>query len=75
MAKGNDIEIAMLKQQNEDNMREAQLRISFCQNFMRDIATYLEEGVRDPIALADDIHEALGDERINGTKPEGNEDD
>lgn len=53
-----------------DEARQTNFRLY---GLLRTIRLELEEGLRDPLAIADDIHSAFGDGRPNGTKDEDEE--
>lgn len=53
---------------HESEIRDYQNRISRIHCFLRNVLVDLEEGDKDQLEIADDIHEAIGEERVNGTE-------
>jgi Xaa-Pro aminopeptidase len=62
-----EIEHALEKVKLEEELAESRRAVSRAHAMLRNVATDLEDG-RDPLVVADDIHEALGEGRTNGTE-------
>lgn len=61
-----DIEQTMKIIKLEDEVSHTRNALTRAHTMLRNVATDLEEGT-DPLKVADDIHEALGEDRPNGT--------
>lgn len=64
-----DIEQTMKIVKLEDEVSQTRMALTRAHTMLRNVATDLEEGT-DPLKVADDIHEALGEDRPNGTTEE-----
>lgn len=63
------VQHAMEKVQMEEEIASLRRSVTHLKTFLTNICTSLEEG-DDPLKVADDIHDAMGDGRPNNTEEE-----